>query len=55
MKRPCGQSSVEFTLLGLALALALLVPVGSGRPAATMLLEAIVGFLRAQAFVLSIV
>jgi len=55
MKLQSGQTMIEALALGLALAIALVVPVGSGRPVAVLLLEAIVGFLRAQAFVLSIV
>lgn len=55
MKTAAGQAMVETLALALALALALLMPVGSDRPVAAVLLEAIVGFLRAQAFVLSIV
>jgi len=50
-----GQAMLESLALCLALALALLVPIGTDRPIAGVLLEAIVGFLRAQAFVLSIV
>jgi len=55
MNRESGQAMLESLALALALALALLMPVGSGRPVATVLLEAIVGFMRAQSFVLSIV
>jgi uncharacterized membrane protein (DUF441 family) len=55
MKNESGQAMIEALALGLALTLALLAPVASGRPMATVLLEAILGFLRAQAFVLSIV
>jgi hypothetical protein len=55
MNRHSGQAMVESLALALALALALLLPVGSGRPVASVLLEAIVGYLRAQAYVLSIV
>jgi hypothetical protein len=46
---------VESLALGLALAAALLMPVGADRPIASVLLDAILGYLRAQAFVLSIV
>jgi len=55
MRQQSGQTLIEALALGLALAIALLVPVGSGRPVAVLLLEAVVGFLRAQSFVLSIV
>ena len=41
-------------LLGMALALALLVPVSGGKPVASLLLESLVAFLRAQSFLLSI-
>jgi hypothetical protein len=46
---------LEFLALSSVLAIALLVPVGPGRSIAGVLLGAIAGFLRAQAFVLSIV
>jgi hypothetical protein len=55
MKRVAGQALVEALALTMALAIALLVPVGSGRPVAGVLLEALVAFLRAQSFALSIV
>ena len=47
-------SDVRAVMWG-ALAIALLVPVGNGRPIASVLLDAIIGYLRAQAFVLSII
>jgi hypothetical protein len=55
MKQHSGQAMLEFLALSSALAIALLLPVGSGRSIAGVLLGAIVEFLRAQAFVLSIV
>ena len=55
MTREYGQSLVETLALTLTLVIALLVPVGSGRPVAGVLLEAFVAYLRAQAFVISIV
>jgi NAD/NADP transhydrogenase beta subunit len=55
MRNESGQAMVESLALAVALAVALLLPVGGARPVAIVLLEAIVGFLRAQAFVLSIV
>jgi hypothetical protein len=55
MRRDRGQALLEFTALSLALAVVLLTPMGNGRSIAGVLLAAILGFLRAQAFVLSIV
>ncbi len=55
MRRETGQAAVEYLALALALAIALVVPVGNGRPIASVLLDAIIGYLRAQAFVLSII
>lgn len=55
MKQQSGQTMIEALTLGLALTVALLLPVDAGRPVAVLLLEAVIGFLRAQAFVLSIV
>jgi hypothetical protein len=55
MKCQTGQAMLEFLALSAALAIALLAPLDSGRPIASVLLEAIVGLLRAQAYVLSIV
>jgi len=55
MKTQHGQVMLEFLVLGLALCLALLAPVDAGRPIAVVLLEALIGFLQAQAFVLSVV
>jgi hypothetical protein len=55
MNRERGQVMLEFLALSLALAVLLLTPLGNGRSIASALLAAILGFLRAQAFVLSIV
>jgi hypothetical protein len=55
MSNQSGQAMIESLALGVALAVALLLTIGGDRPIATVLLEAILGFLRAQAFVLSIV
>lgn len=45
----------EALALALAVAVALLLPVDGNRSVAAVLLESIIGFLRAQAFVLSVV
>lgn len=54
MRHESGQAIVEYLALALALSIALLVPVGNDRPIARVLLEAIIGYLQAQAFVISI-
>jgi hypothetical protein len=53
-RRDLGHAIVEMLLLGVALALALLVPVSGGQPIAAVLLDALLGFLRAQSYLISI-
>lgn len=55
MKHCCsGQSSVEFLVVGAAVALALFLPYLHGESVATLLLRALMHSMRARSFLVSI-